>query len=246
MPSRTSFAPRRLPCRLSFFLRFPKYKIQRIFFLIFSGYQKGTFTRTKIIQILVRKLTVIFELSCTVIYGTILLICKSFINQRLDHIYHTADFFRRKRILGCWFDIHTVHIFFTLCNVTFGNLIGCHPFFDGFFDDLIVYICKVGYIIHIISFVFKISPDRVEYDHWSGISNMDKVIYGRPAYIHLYLSFFQRYKFFFFLCHCIKNLHFSRSPPLFLPVSDSLLNIACVSPSPGSVCAFLCYLPAVL
>ncbi len=44
----------------------------------------------------------------------------------------------------------------------------------------------------------------------------------------------------------IKNLHFSRSPPLFLPVSDSLLNIACVSPSPGSVCAFLCYLPAVL
>ena len=112
--------------------RFPEHEIQWIFFLIFSGYQKGTFTRTKIIQILVRKLTVIFELSCTVIYGTILLICKSFINQRLDHIYHTADFFRRKRILGCRFDIHTVHIFFTLCNVTFGNLIGCHPFFDGF------------------------------------------------------------------------------------------------------------------
>ena len=246
MPSRTSLAPRRLPCWLSFFFRFPEHEIQWIFFLIFSGYQKGTFTRTKIIQILVRKLTVIFELSCTVIYGTILLICKSFINQRLDHIYHTADFFRRKRILGCRFDIHTVHIFFTLCNVTFGNLIGCHPFFDGFFDDLIVYVCKVGYIIHIISFVFKISSDRVEYDHRSCITDVDEIVYGRSAYIHLYLSFFQRYKFFFFLCHCIKYLHFLIFPPFFLPVSDSLLSTAYIFPSPGSVCAFLSYLLAGL
>ena len=54
MPSRTSLAPWRYPERFSFFFRFPEYEIQRIFFLIFSGYQKGTVTGTQIIQILMR------------------------------------------------------------------------------------------------------------------------------------------------------------------------------------------------
>ena len=54
MPSRTSITPRRLPCRLAFFLWFPEYEIQRIFLLVLTAYQQGTITGTQIIQILMR------------------------------------------------------------------------------------------------------------------------------------------------------------------------------------------------
>ena len=51
--------------------------------------------------------------------------------------------------------------------------------------------CKVGYKIHIVSFIFKISSDRIKHDHRSCISDMDEVVNSRSADIHLYFSFFQ-------------------------------------------------------
>ena len=197
MPSRTSFTPWRSPCRLSFFFRLPKYKIQRILFLILSGYQKRTFTGAKIIQVLMGKLSIILKLSGTIIHGTVFLISISLVDQRLDHIYHPTDFFCRQRILGCRLDIHAIHIFFALCNITLGYLIRRNAFLNRLFDDLIVYIRKIRHIIYIIAFILKISSDGIKYDHRPCISDMDKVINSRTAYVHLNFSFFQRYKFFF-------------------------------------------------
>src|SRR5699024_949267 len=74
--------------------------------------------------------------------------------------------------------------------------------------DLVVNVCKIRYIIYFITSVLHISADCIEDDHRPGISNMDKVIDRRSAYIHFHFSFFQRNEFFFSLCQGIIDFHF--------------------------------------
>ena len=189
MPARTTLAPRRLPVRFTVFFRFPEHKIQRIFFQI-TGHFDTSVSCFQIIYVLMGKFSVIFELSGTVIYGSIRCrICISFLDQCTDHIQHTLDFLRSQRMCSCRFYIHIVHIFFALFDVLLGHLLGCTALFHGFFDDLVIHIRKVRHIIYFVSFVFHISAHSVKYNHRTGISNMDKVIYGRSAYIHTYFSF---------------------------------------------------------
>ena len=108
---------------------------------------------------------------------------------------------------GSRFYIHICHIFFTFCNITFGDFFRRHPFFNCFCNDFIIYIGKVRNIVYIIAFVFHISSYGIEYNHRTCISNMNKVVYRWSAHIHFYFSFFKRYKFFFFLCQCVINFH---------------------------------------
>ena len=52
----------------------------------------------------------------------------------------------------------------------------------------------------------------LENNHRTGISDMDQIVYRRSADIHFYFSFFQRYKFLFSACQCVKNLHVTLPP----------------------------------
>ena len=80
MPAWAAFAPGRLPVRLSFFLRLPQYKIQRIFFLVFTGYLQCPEAGLKIIQILMRQLSIFFEFLYSEVNSTIICcICITFI-----------------------------------------------------------------------------------------------------------------------------------------------------------------------
>ena len=216
MPARTSLAPRRLPCRLPFFLRLPQHKIQRILLLILAADQKRTVTGTQIIQILMRQLPVIFKLPGPEIHRSILLVCKSLLDQRADHIKHPFNLLSRKRMGRGRLDIHSFHILLTFCNISCRNLIGRHALFICLLNNLIIHICKIGHVIYIVALVFKISAHRVKYDHRSCISNVDKIVNRRSADIHLNLSFLHRNKFFFSLRHRIIQLH------LFSPSSSPL------------------------
>ena len=150
-----------------------------------------------------RQFSVIFELSCTEIDRSVLCIRVSLFDQCADQLDHSADLLCRQRMCRRRKHVHIRHIFFAFRNITLGNLFRRHALFICFFDDLVIHIGKVGYIVHIISFVFKISPHRIKYDHRTRISDVDIVIYGRSAYIHTDFSFLQRYKFFFLFGHCI-------------------------------------------
>ena len=197
MPSRTSVAPRRRPGRLAFFFRFPQYKIQRIFFLIFSGYQKGTVSGTQIIEIFMGKFAIFFKTACAEIYGTVYVVSIPFLDKRGDHVDHTVNFLCCQRMCGGRFDIHACHILFALCNVTLGNLFCCHAFFVCLCNDLVVNIGKVGYIIYFITFMLQVTSDGIKHDHRSCISDVDQIVYGRAAYIHADFAFLKRHKFFF-------------------------------------------------
>ena len=160
-----------------------------------------------------RKLAIIFEFLYTEINGPVSCrICISFINKSLDHVDHALDLLCS---LGCScsrFYIHICHILLALFDITGRDFLCGNALFNGLLDDLIIYIGKVGYIIYFISFIFHISAHRIKNDHRAGISDMDQIVYRRSADIHFYFSFFQRYKFLFSACQCVKNLHVTLPP----------------------------------
>ena len=159
------------------------------------------------------KFTVFLEFLYAEVYSSICCrISVAFINEDLDHVDHSLDLLCSLRCCCGRFYIHICHIFFALFNVTCGDLFCRNAFLDGFLDDLVIYICKVGYIVYFISFIFHISSYRIKNDHRTGISNMDQIIYSRSADIHLYLALFQRYEFLFSPCQCVKNLHVTLPP----------------------------------
>ena len=82
-------------------------------------------------------------------------------------------------------DVHTLHILLALCNKAFRYLVGSHAFLNRFFYDLVIHVGKIGYKINVIAFVLKVSSDCVKYNHRPCITDMNKIIYGGAAYIHL-------------------------------------------------------------
>ena len=191
MPARTSVAPWRFPVWFSLFFRFPEHKIQRIFLLIFAGYQQRTVPCLKIIQILMRQFSIILKLTGSEIYRAIHSIGIPFIDQFRDHIDHPADLLSRQRMGRGRHDIHAFHILFALRDISLGNLLRADALFIGFFDNLVVHVCKVGYKVHFIAFVLQITAHRIEHDHRTGIADMDKIINGRSAHVHAHLFFLQ-------------------------------------------------------
>ena len=155
-----------------------------------------------------RKLSVIFKFPDAVINRSVSShIGVTFFNQSADHIQHAADLFCRQRVLCCRLDIHAFHILFALGDVALGDRPCINALLDRFLDDLVIDIGKVGYIIDIVSFIFEVTSHRIKYNHRSCVSDMDKVVHGRSAYIHFYFSRFHRNKLFFSLCECIVDLH---------------------------------------
>ena len=78
-----------------------------------------------------------------------------------------------------------------------GNLFCRNAFLNGFLNDLIIHIRKVGYIIYFITFMLQVTSDGIKHDHRSCISDVDQIVYGRAAYIHADFAFLKRHKFFF-------------------------------------------------
>ena len=112
----------------------------------------------------------------------------SLVDQRLDHIQHAANLFGRLRMSGSRFYIQRRHILLALCDVALRNHGRIDPLLIGFLDDLIIHICKIGYIVNLITLVLKISADSIENDHRSCIADMDKIINSRAADIHLHFT----------------------------------------------------------
>ena len=167
------------------------------------------------------KLPVFFKILYPEIDSAVDLIGKAFVDQSLDHLDHAVDFLGSQRMGGSRFYIHIRHILFAFFDIAGGNFFSADPFFNSLGNDLIIYICEVRYIVNLITFVLHISAHSIKNDHRSGISDMDKVIDRRPAYIHFHLSLFQRNKLFLSFCQGIVDLH--EFSPFLLALSNSAL-----------------------
>ena len=199
VPAGSSVAPRRFPVRLSFLLRLPENKIQRIFLLVLAGYQQAPAAGSQVIQILVGQFSVFFKLSGTEINCSVLLIRIVFRDQIRDHRDHAADLFRRAGMCGSGTHIHVFHVLLALFDITLGYFLSGDPFLDGFLDDLVVHVGKVRYIVDLIALMLQIAAQGIEHDHRTRVSDMNKIIYRRSADIDGNLARDDRYELFFFL-----------------------------------------------
>ena len=198
MPAGPPVAPGRFPVGLPILLRFPEHKVQGILLLIRPRHKQRTVSSLQIIQILMGKLSILLKIACPEINGSVLrLIGIAFFYQSLNHIQHSVDFIGSQWMSSSRPYIHCRHIFLAFLNIPLGNHRSVHPFFHGLLDNLVVYIGKIGHIIHIVSLMFHIPPHRVKHNHRAGIPDMNQVINRRPADIHPDFPFLNGYKFLF-------------------------------------------------
>ena len=208
MPARTALAPGRLPERLAFLLRLPQHEIRRILLILLAGDLQLPKARLELVQVLVGQLAVLSKRAGPEIHGAVLRhIGMALVDQGLDHLQHAADLLGRLGMGGGLLHVHGRHILPALRNVALGHCIRVHPFLDGLFDDLVVHIGKVGDKIHLISLILKIPPHRVEHQHGAGVADVDVVVYGGAAYVHLHFPWGQGDKFFLGPGQCIIDLH---------------------------------------
>ena len=208
MPARTPLAPLGIPVGLAFLFGLPQHEIRRALLPLLTSHLNLPETGLQFIQILVGQLAVIPERIGPEIHRPV----KSrigipFINQGLYHLKHTGNLLRCLRMCGGRLHIHTFHILFALFDITAGDHLRLHALLNRLLDDLIVHIGKIGHIIDLIAFIFKISPHRIKHDHRPGIPDMDVIVNSRAAYIHLHLSRLQRHKFLFPSAQCVENFH---------------------------------------
>ena len=207
MPAGPPLAPGGLPIGLAVFLRLPQNKIQRILFFLATAHLQGAVSRLQIIQIFMGQFSVICKAPGTVVYCAVLIISVSLIDEHGDHFQHPADLLCCQRMGGGRQHIHIRHILLTFCNITFCHRIRFNALLNGFGNDLIIHICKIGNVIHFKALVFQIASDCIEHDHGAGVADVDKIIDRGAAHIHADLSGYQRYKFFLSLAQCIIDLH---------------------------------------
>ena len=219
MPAGTALAPGGLPEGLSFLFGLPEHEIVGILFALFTSDLDLTEAGLEIVQVFMGQLSVILEFSHPVINGAV---CRrvsiALFDQGADHIQHAADLLCGQGILCGGHDIHCLHILSAFGNIPLGDRICVHALLDGLFNDLVVHVSKVGYKIHLIALILKISADRIEYDHGTGVSDMDQVIDRGAADIHFYFSRLHRNELFFSSGKGIIDFH---GLLLFFILSDS-------------------------
>ena len=196
VPAGTAIAPRRLPVGLSVLLRLPENEVQRVSFLILSRHGNAAHVELEIVQILVGKLSVVRILANREVHGPVTHdIGKALVDQTLNHVNHSVNFLRRLRMRGRGLHIQVCHILPALPDIALRDHRGINALFVCFLNDLVIHIGKIGDVVDLISFVFKIPANRIKYDHRSRISDVNQIVNGRSADIHADLSLFNRLEF---------------------------------------------------
>ena len=213
MPAGTAVTPGRLPGRLSLFLWLPQHEIQGIFLLVLAGHQERALAGAQVIQVLVGQLPILLELAGAEVNGSVLLIGIALVDQSLYHLHHAADLLGGQGMGGGRLYIHALHILLALPDVPLGDLLGGYSFLNGFVDDLVVHVSKVGHVVHIVSLVLKIPAHRIKHDHRPCVPDMDEIIDRGPADIHFHLPRLQGDEFLFSLSQCVIQLHLLLFPP---------------------------------
>ena len=104
-------------------------------------------------------------------------------------------------------DVQRGRVLIIFPDVFLTDLLGGDPFFFGAVDDLIVHIGEVLDVFDLVSPVFQILSQRIEYDERPGVSDVEIIVHGRTADIHPDLAFFDGLQFFFLSGQCIIYSH---------------------------------------
>ena len=204
MPAGSAHAPRTFPCGFAGFLRFPQCKIHRVFLVIGHVYARA---RLKVFKRLMRKLAVVVKFFCAEINISVHTISKTFVLKLFNDINYCVDIFGCSWVNGGALYAERLRVFEIFGDKTLAEFFDGNTLLIGAVNHFVINIGKILHKCNLISQIFKISAQSIEYNEGTCIADMEIIVHGRPARIHLYLAFCYGYKFFFFSGHGIVQFH---------------------------------------
>ncbi len=170
---------------------------------------------SRFLYVLPGELAVVLEFSRGKIHVSVDLVGVSLVDKGADEIYYLRNVLRYLRMNIGFFHVESRRVLEILGDVLLAYLRSRHALLSGLVYYLIIHIGEILDEFHLISSVFEILPESIEYHERSRVSDMEIVVYRRPADVYPGLSFFYWLEFLFFSRKCIIYLHLS--PPLSLP-----------------------------
>ena len=104
-----------------------------------------------------------------------------------------------------------LHVFVIFFYVLLRDSVPCYAFLFRPVDYLVVDISKILYVSDIKALIFKVAPHNIKNYRAPCMPYMAVVIDCYPAYVHLYLTWRYRHKFFLLAGHGIMYPHMSSS-----------------------------------
>ena len=205
VPARTAHAPWGFPCDFVIGLScLPQCEVQRIF-LLFAYCDSGTCNQ--VFDILTGQLAVADKLSGSVIYVTVHFVSVALFNQVCYELYDFRNGLGNLRMYGCLSYIQSSRILVIFFNILFAHFRCGAAFFTCTVDDLVINVSKVLNELYLVAAVFQILSHSIEHYERSCITDVEEVVYGRTADIHLHLARFDWNEFFFSSGQGIINFH---------------------------------------
>ena len=210
VPARTAFAPGCLPRRLTRLCSLPDCEVHRIFLDLAD---RDTRTGLQIFERLVRQLAVLGEGLGAEVNVTVLgNVCVTLVDQSLDDVDDGIHGLGCTRMYGCALDAQTLCVDKVLLNIAVSDDVVGHAFLVCLVDDLIVNVGKVLYKGYLVAAVLEVTAEQIEHDERTCVADVEIVIDGRAARVHLDFARGNRYKLLFLTGQCIKQLHGYQSP----------------------------------
>ncbi|MPM77053.1 hypothetical protein SDC9_124052 [bioreactor metagenome] len=205
MPARPALAPGGIPARLARLFRLPEREIERIALRLVGIDARAVLQIVNILsgELAIARKTADGEVHISIRRGISVALC----NQRLHQRDDFANVLRRARVHRRALNAEGVRVVVILLDKPLAELLDRCPLLVRAADHLVVNIRKILYKAHVITAIFQIAAQRIEYDKRARVANMKIVVNRRTAGIHGYLSGYERYELFLFARHRIIDLH---------------------------------------
>ena len=187
MPARTALAaPRRIPCRFARLGSLPDREVHRV---LLDLADRDARAGLKLLHRLMAQLAVFREgLGAEVNVAVLRNVGVAVLDQALDDVDDGVHGLGRARVHGSLFDAEALRVV---------RLV----------DDLVVDVGEVLHELDLVAAVLEVAAQQVENDERTRVADMEVVVYGRAAGIHLYLARRDRNEFFLLTGQCVVEFH---------------------------------------
>ena len=195
VPARTALAPGRLPGRLARLGRLPDGKVHRV---LLELADRDARAGLQVLKGLVGQLAVLGEgLGAEIDVAVLGNVGVALVNEGLDDVDDGVHGLGGARVHGCGLDAQALGVDKVLLDIAVGDDVVGDALLVCLADDLVVNIGEVLHEGHLVAAVLEIAAQQVKHDERAGVADVEIVVHGRAARIHLDLARRDRHKLLF-------------------------------------------------
>ena len=206
VPARTALAaPRRIPCRFARLGSLPDREVHRV---LLDLADRDARAGLKLLHRLMAQLAVLREgLGAEVNVAVLRNIGVAVLDQTLDNVDDGVHGLGRARVNGSLLDAEALRVDIVFLDIALCDGVEVNALFVRLVDDLVVDVGKVLHELYLVAAVLEVAAQQVENDERTRVADMEVVVYGRAAGIHLYLARRDRNEFFLLTGQCVVEFH---------------------------------------